>query len=218
MKIKKYSVVASVIALLLVFTACGADDTGNDNARNDLNTWDRPNNTNTAIPDDMAGDEFQNQNRTGTGTSGNQNTTGIGTDDNLNTGMRRPGRLTTSLGNLNNENSEEIARQIEELPEVNSASVVVNDNRAIVGIELRNNESQNEISSALRDRIEDMVRDTNDEIDEVSITADGEIFERIETMSNEMLNDTTGNFFERVGNEFDELIDAITPNLNRPNR
>lgn len=220
MKIKKYSIIALSIALLLTFAACAQDDTGTDNARNNnnLNTWDRPNNTNTTIPDDMTGDNFQNETRTGTGTSGNQNTTGIGTEDNLNTGMRRPGRLTTSLGNLNNENSEELARQIADLPEVNDATVVINDNRAIVGIELNNDERQTEISSALRSKIEDMVRDVNNDIDEVSITADGEIFDRIDELSTNMFDNTDNNdvdFFESVGQQFDDLIDAITPNVNR---
>lgn len=217
MKIKKYSVIAVAIALVFSFTACTQDNTGTDNARNNnLNTWDRENNTNTALPDDMTGDGFQNQNRTGTGTSGNQNTTTPGQDseNNLNTGMRRPGRLTTSLGNLNNENSEELANQISDLPEVERASVVVNDDRAVVGIELRNNERQSEISSALRSKIEDIVRDVNNDIDDVSITADGEIYDRIDTMATDML-DYDGDFFERMGDQFDELLDAITPNTNR---
>lgn len=215
MKIKKLSVLVLAIALLAV-TACAQDNTGNDSARNNnLDTWDRTN-TNTSIPDDMTGDGFQGQNRTGTGTSGNQNTT---TQDNapnnrLNSGMTRPGRLTTSLGNLNNQNSEELARQISDLPEVERASVIVNENRAIVGIELRNNQRQTEISSALRNRIEDMVKDVNEEIDEVSITADGEIYDRIDTMATDML-DYDGNFFEEMGNAFDDLLDAITPNSNR---
>lgn len=215
MKIKKISVLVLAIALF-TFTACAQDNTGNDNARNNnLDTWDRTN-TNTSIPDDMTGDGFQSQNRTGTGTSGNQNTTtpGHNPDNSLNSGMRRPGRLTTSLGNLNNQHSEGLARQISDLPEVERASVVVNENRAIVGIELRNNQSQTEISSALRNRIEDMVRDTNNEINEVSITADGDIYDRIDTMSTDML-DYDGDFFENMGHQFDELLDAITPNTNR---
>lgn len=215
MKIKKYSVIAIAIALVLSFTACAQDNTGNDNARNNtLNTWDRPN------TDDMTNDDLMGQNRTGTGMSGNHNTTGIGQNqnqdpgNNLNTGMTRPGRLTTSLGNLNNENSEELARRISDLPEVERASVVVNENRAIVGIELRNNQRQTEISSALRSRIEDMVRDVNSDIDEVSITADAEIYDRIDTMATDML-DYDGDFFERMGDAFDELLDTITPNANR---
>lgn len=213
MKIKKYSVIALAIALVLSFTACVQDNTGNDNARNNsLNTWDRPNNNNT---DGMTGDDLMGQNRTGTGTSGNQNTTtGQDPGNNLNTGMTRPGRLTTSLGNLNNDNSEELSRQISDLPEVERASVIVNENRAVVGIELRNNQRQTEISSALRSRIEDMVRDVNNDIDEVSITADGEIYERIDTMATDML-DYDGDFFERMGDAFDELLNTITPDANR---
>lgn len=224
MKIKKYSVVlALAMSLVLIFTACAAEDYDNDNARRN-NIDNAGNNMNNTLPGDMTGNNSQGQNRTGTGTSGNQNRTGNGlgtddvADDNLNTGMRRPGRLTTSLGNLNNENSEDLSRQISDLPEVNEASVVINDNRAIVGIELRNNQRQTEISSALRNRIEDMVMDVNRDIDEVSITADGEIYDRIQTMSNDMLKDTRGNFFETIGSQFDDLIDAITPNLNNRNR
>ena len=224
MKIKKYSVVlALAMSLVLIFTACAAEDYDNDNARRN-NMDNAGNNMNNTLPGDMTGNNSQGQNRTGTGTSGNQNRTGNGlgtndvADDNLNTGMRRPGRLTTSLGNLNNENSEDLSRQISDLPEVNEASVVINDNRAIVGIELRNNQRQTEISSALRNRIEDMVMDVNRDIDEVSITADGEIYDRIQTMSNDMLKDTRGNFFETIGSQFDDLIDAITPNLNNRNR
>lgn len=218
MKIKKYSVIALAIALALSFTACMQDDTGNDNARNnDFNAMDDTN-RNTALPNDMTVDGFEGQNRTGTGMSGNQNTTRTDDTGNLNTGMRRPGRLTTSLGNLGNEGSDELARQISDLPEVDHASVVINDNRAIVGIKLMSNQKQTEISSALRSRIEDMVRDVNDNIDEVSITADGEIYDRIEDLSSNMLDDGNNNdtdFFERVGQQFDELIDAITPNMNR---
>ena len=224
MKIKKYSVVlALAMSLVLIFTACAAEDYDNDNARRN-NMDNAGNNMNNTLPGDMTGNNSQGQNRTGTGTSGNQNRTGNGlgtddvADDNLNTGMRRPGRLTTSLGNLNNENSEDLSRQISDLPEVNEASVVINDNRAIVGIELRNNQRQTEISSALRNRIEDMVMDVKRDIDEVSITADGEIYDRIQTMSNDMLKDTRGNFFETIGSQFDDLIDAITPNLNNRNR
>lgn len=209
MKIKKYSIViALAMSLLLVFTACAVDDTGNENARRN-NMDNAGNNMNNTIPGDMTGDGFQNENP-----DRNAGGTDEGLNQNQNTGMTRPGRLTTSLGNLNNENSENLSRQISDLPEVNEASVVINDNRAVVGIQLTNNQRQNEISSALRNRIEDMVRDTNREIDDVSITADDEIYGRIETMSNEMLNDTSGNFFQTIGNQFDELIDAITPNLN----
>lgn len=216
MKINKIKLIAISVALLFSMAACAQDNTGTDNARN--NAWDRQNNTNTTIPDDMTGDGFgqQGQDRTGTGTSGNQNTEVPGNDpgNNLNSGMRRPGRLTTSLGNLNNRNSEELAKQISDLPEIERASVVVNENRTIVGIELKNNERQTEISSALRSRIEDMVRDVNNDIEEVSITADEELYNRVDTMATDML-DYDGDFFERMGDAFDDLLDTITPNSRR---
>lgn len=216
MKINKIKLIAISVALLFSMAACAQDNTGTDNARN--NAWDRQNNTNTTIPDDMTGDGFgqQGQDRTGTGTSGNQNTEVPGNDpgNNLNSGMRRPGRLTTSLGNLNNRNSEELSKQISDLPEIERASVVVNENRTIVGIELKNNERQTEISSALRSRIEDMVRDVNNDIEEVSITADEELYNRVDTMATDML-DYDGDFFERMGDAFDDLLDTITPNSRR---
>lgn len=216
MKINKIKLIAISVALLFSMAACAQDNTGTDNARN--NAWDRQNYTNTTIPDDMTGDGFgqQGQDRTGTGTSGNQNTEVPGNDpgNNLNSGMRRPGRLTTSLGNLNNRNSEELAKQISDLPEIERASVVVNENRTIVGIELKNNERQTEISSALRSRIEDMVRDVNNDIEEVSITADEELYNRVDTMATDML-DYDGDFFERMGDAFDDLLDTITPNSRR---
>lgn len=128
-----------------------------------------------------------------------------------NTGINNNTNLSTSLGNMNT-NSRDLARRISALPEVTSASVVTSNNNAVVGLKLRNNQN---LGAALRQRIETIVRDTNNGITNVSITTDPNLFTRIQNMSNGMTN---GNMMNNIGTEIDDLIRRITPNTTNTNR
>lgn len=128
--------------------------------------------------------------------------------NNLNNGMVRNNTMTTSLGNRNTQ-ARDLAKRISNLPEVDSASVVLNDNNCIVGVDLKG--TNNTISTSLRQKIENMVKDTNNiNTNNVSITSDPDLITRVKTLSNGMTN-TVGNDVNNFTNDFEELIRDIVP-------
>jgi len=137
-----------------------------------------------------------------------------GLNDGYNTGLDNNGvnnNLSTNSGNMNI-NANELARKITTLPEVSSCSVATHNNNAVVGLKLSNNQS---LGASLRQRIETMIRDTNSNINNVSITTDPNLFTRIQNMSNGMTN---GNVTNTIKNDFEDLMRSITPNTNNITR
>ena len=213
MKTKKLVVIAIGVAILIGIAGCTPQDTGlNDNNR--LNTRINQNNS----WDDNGMNGMNDNGMTGNGLDNTGNNTGMNGMDNLNNGMTRNNRMTTSLGNLNT-NASEIARKIGNLPEVDSASVVLTNDTAVVGVDLKGTNANNNIGTALRQKIEKMVKDeTNNEITEVSITSDPDLFTRIRTMSTNMNNKNQGTMGNQIMNDIEQLIRDITPNgMNRTN-
>lgn len=212
MKIKRLTVIALGLVVLMSIAACTPQDTGFNN-QNRLQTR-------------------VNQNRLNENTNWNNNDRMIdnlddGTNTNLNTGMvrgntgtmRNNNNMTTSLGNLNN-SSREIARKIAALPEVEDATVVLHNDTALVGVNLNgnnnNNNNNNNISAALRNKIENMVKDNNNNtknIKNVSITADPDMIDRITNISSGMTNQV-GNDVRDFTNDIEELIRDIVPGGN----
>lgn len=210
MKTKKLVVIAIGVAILIGIAGCTPQDTGlNDNNKlntrlNQNNSWD-DNGMN-----DMTGNGLNTGNNTGIN--------GVNGMDSLNNGMTRNNRMmTTSLGDLNT-NASDLARKIGNLPEVDSATVVLTNDTAVVGVDLKGTNTNNNIGTALRQKIERMVKDeTNNGITEVSITSDPDLFTRIRTMSTGM-NRNTGTMGEEITNDIQQLIRDITPNgMNRTN-
>lgn len=202
MKTKKLVVIAIGVAILIGIAGCTPQDTGLRDT-NRLNTQTRLNNS------------WDNNGMTGNGLDSTGNNTGIngvnGMNDNLNNGMTRNNRMTTNLGDLNT-NASDLARKIGNLPEVDSATVVLTNDTAVVGVDLKGTNTNNNIGTALRQKIDKMVKDeTNNGIKEVSITSDPDLFTRIKTMSTGM-NRNTGTMGEEISNDIKQLIRDITPN------
>lgn len=133
------------------------------------------------------------------------NNTGFNNTGLSNTGLNTNTNLSTSLGNVNT-NASELARRIGTLPEVASATCATSNNKAVVGLKLRNNQA---LGASLRQRIETMVRDTNRNITNVSITTDPSLFTRIQNLSS---GATTGHPTQNINTEVEDLIRRITPN------
>lgn len=134
----------------------------------------------------------------------------FGSDNNLNDGMTRPNpNLSTNIGNTNNI-STTLSRKIKDLPEVDDANVIVNQDTAVVGISLRGN-TQGTMTNALRDKIERIVKDSNKGVKNVSITTEPELFKRIRTMSRDV---DLGNPIKEFGDEIKDLIRRISPRTN----
>ena len=215
MKTKKLVVIAIGVAILIGIAGCTPQDTGlNDNNRlntrlNQNNSWDNNGWDNNGM-NDMTGNGLDS-------TGNNTGINGVNGMDSLNNGMTRNNRMTTSLGDLNT-NASDLARKIGNLPEVDSATVVLTNDTAVVGVDLKGTNTNNNIGTALRQKIERMVKDeTNNGITEVSITSDPDLFTRIRTMSTGM-NRNTGTMGNEIRNDIEQLIRDITPNgMNRTN-
>lgn len=207
MKTKKFTLLALSLVLLLTIAACAPTDTDDAGFNNRLGTQTR-----------IGQNNWRDNNISGTNDGMLDNGMGMNNDFN-------DGRLNNRIDNMGN-NANELARRIGALPEVERAAVAISGNRAVVGLSLNNgnnginglnNDVNNglnngQISSALRQRIETMVKEANRNITEVSITADEDLFDRIQNMSN-------GNgFFNTLENDFEDLFRTITPGNNINNR
>lgn len=140
-------------------------------------------------------------------------------DPNLNNGMTRPngnldmGMDTENRGNTNkmvtmNKDANKIAKNITALNEVNKANVLITENEAVVGVNLRGN-TQGTMTNDLRQKIEKIVKQENKSIDKISITTDPNLVTRINTMTTNIGN---GNIVDNFAEEVKDLIRKITPN------
>lgn len=210
MKTKKLIVIALGLVILTSLAACTPRDTGLNNNLDRMSTQTRINqNTNW---DNLNGNGMDSMMNDGF----NTNTT------NLNNGMMR-NNMTTSMGNLNTKAST-LARKIGALPEVDRASVVLTSDTALVGVDLKGSNTNNtnlstnlsntttnngNISSALRTKIEKMVKDEVN-VKDVSITADPNLTTRIRNISSGMINQV-GNDMNTFTNDIEQLIRDIVP-------
>lgn len=107
----------------------------------------------------------------------------------------------------NTERANRIVKKVTELNEVNRASVLVNNNTAIVGINMRNN-VEGELTRNLKQKVERIVKNTDNNIENVSITADPDLFTRITNMANQIGN---GQPLSGFAEQFEEILRRINP-------
>lgn len=220
MKINKIKFLAFGLIILVALSGCTPSNPGLNARNRNLSTQTRIGNngyndgwgaTNNGMMNDLGWNTTNNRFSTYTNPSGtNSNDFGTTNMDNLNTGMTRPNtNLSTSMGNLST-NANTIAQKIAALPEVSNASVVLSNNTAIVGCNLRGT-TQGTMTTALRQKIDKIVKDNAPNVTRVSVTSDPNLFTRIQNMSNGMRNGTMLNTFER---DVEDLWNRITPNRN----
>lgn len=113
--------------------------------------------------------------------------------------------------NNNMNNSRELARKIadrvEDIEGINRAYVLISGDTAIVGVNM-DNEAEGQIARDLKDRIERVVKKVDNDIDNVSITADPDLLTRIRNMFEDI---DEGNPIEGFANQFEEILRRITP-------
>jgi YhcN/YlaJ family sporulation lipoprotein len=104
-----------------------------------------------------------------------------------------------------------IAKRVADLPEVNDASVVIHENTALVGCDIRDNATNNAtntISNSLRQRIEAAVKVADKNIKNVSITSEPTVYNRIRTISTNVYDN--GNPISGFADEIRDMINRIT--------
>ncbi|SCX89195.1 YhcN/YlaJ family sporulation lipoprotein [Alkaliphilus peptidifermentans] len=115
----------------------------------------------------------------------------------------QPGEAMQDL----NIRADRIVNAVVKLEEVRSATVVITDNIALVGVSLTE-DTQGEVNTEVKKKIEDVVRRTDRNIERVSVSADPDIVQRIENISTEA---TRGRPLSGFGREIEELIRRMTP-------
>lgn len=208
MKINKIKILAFVLIILVAVVGCTPNDTGMNTRNRNLSTQTRINDTRWDTDRDNLNNMGQNDMWNNGRNYLNQNDmTNNDWENGLNNGMTRPNNNINARGDLNN-NANDIARKIADLPEVDKASVVLTNDTALVGCSLRGS-TQGTMTTSLRQKIKKIVKDTTANITNVSITTDPNLYNRIQTMSNDIGN---GNPIEGFAEEVRDLIRRITPN------
>lgn len=100
-----------------------------------------------------------------------------------------------------------IAQRVANLNEVNNCSVLLSGNSCIVGVDMKNN-IQGNMTTAVKQKIERTVKNTDNNIKNVSITADPDLFTRISTLATDIGN---GRPITGFANQFQEILRRITP-------
>ncbi|MCF6465646.1 YhcN/YlaJ family sporulation lipoprotein [Clostridium sp. Cult2] len=125
--------------------------------------------------------------------------------DNI-TDMNRTTPNNLGMNNLSTR-ANAIARRVANLNEVNRCSVLLSGNTAIVGIDMKNN-LQGKMTTALKQKIETTVKNVDNNITNVSITANPDLFTRISNMARDIRDGRPISGFAR---EFQEILRRITP-------
>ncbi|MDR5658020.1 YhcN/YlaJ family sporulation lipoprotein [Serpentinicella sp. ANB-PHB4] len=123
-------------------------------------------------------------------------------------GNQQPNNDMTGVGDLSSR-ADTIADAVTDLPEVDSATVLITDNTAIVGITTMDDTmGDNNVGQNLQNDVERVVREADREIDRVSVTTDPDLFTRIENIANET---GQGRPLSGFGTEIEEILRRITP-------
>lgn len=111
--------------------------------------------------------------------------------------------LTNNVNNMST-NANKIAKRVAALKEVNNASVVINGDTAIVGIE--SNMKNNNISSNLKQKIEAAVKAGDKNIKNIKITSDSDITNRLKTMTTQL---NEGNPISEFTRDIEDILERI---------
>lgn len=109
----------------------------------------------------------------------------------------------------NNEMAEMLADKINRMEEINSATVVLSDKRAWVGVDLKANTSD-KLTDEVKNKITDTVKNTDRSIDTVYVTADADTVTRLRNIARDTAN---GKPISGFLDQLDEIGKRITPSM-----
>lgn len=188
-KFNKFSIVLLIILMITTISiGCQPEDEpdqGNDgdiddNEDIDDNDNDIIDDAEEDVDDDMNGNDDDNDDMNGN-------------DDDMN----------------GNGEGEDISNDIVGMDGVNDATVVIRDQTAIIGVDAVD-ATDGEVSEELRQEIESRVRETNENINEVYISSEPDLFDRIDVVAQDI---RAGDPIDEFTDELDDLVDALTPDL-----
>jgi len=180
-------------------TRIGIDNNNNALRRNNRNDTDLNDNNMGNITDDSIGREDTMERNRLRNNIVNNGLNNNNFNNNLNTDMNNNGN--------NVELSRRIADRVEDIQGVNKAYVLISGNTAIVGVDMDNN-AEGQVTRNLKQKIEKAVKRVDNDIDNVSVTADPDLLTRIQNMFEDM---DKGNPIRGFTDEFQEILRRITP-------
>jgi len=180
-------------------TRIGIDNNNNALRRNNRNGTDLNDNNMGNITDDSIGREDTMERNRLRNNIVNNGLNNNNFNNNLNTDMNNNGN--------NVELSRRIADRVEDIQGVNKAYVLISGNTAIVGVDMDNN-AEGQVTRNLKQKIEKAVKRVDNDIDNVSVTADPDLLTRIQNMFEDM---DKGNPIRGFTDEFQEILRRITP-------
>ncbi len=138
-------------------------------------------------------------------------------DDGINRGIGTPDNNITTPGNMGGtgidgnlmDRADKIVDAVVKLDEIQSATVVISEKTAVVGVNLKDSKTA-EVDRELEKKVEDTVKKADSRIDRVAVTTDPDLFTRIENIAKET---GRGRPLSGFGREIEEIIRRITPKV-----
>ena len=130
-------------------------------------------------------------------------------NNNINNNLNNDIRNDNMARNTATSRADKIAKKVSNLNEVNNATVVISGNTALVGINMKNN-LEGKMTNNLKNKVEKIVRDTDNNIKNVSVTADADLYKRLSNMARDV---RTGKPVSGFAKEIQEILRRITPSM-----
>jgi len=109
-------------------------------------------------------------------------------------------------GNLSSR-AEKIANEVAKMKEVDTATVVITGNTAMVGVQF-DKQYKGEMTTKLKEMIDNRVKKVDKDIDNVAVTAEPDLFSRIKTLASDIEN---GKPLTGFVQEIQEILNRINP-------
>ncbi len=100
-----------------------------------------------------------------------------------------------------------IIREVESIKDVRRAAVVITERTALVGIDLTSG-TKGKLNNQIKREVEDAVKRADKDITRVSVTADPDVFTRIQNIARDI---DKGRPLSGFGREIEEIMRRITP-------
>ncbi len=126
-------------------------------------------------------------------------------NNNMNRNMNNDNNMNTDLSYR----ADTIANKVANLKEVNDCTVIISGNTAIVGVDMKNQVEGN-LTTDLKKKIENTVRNADKDIRNVTVTADADLFQRIQNIGRDIRG---GKPISGFGEEIEEIIRRVTPSM-----
>jgi spore cortex protein len=215
MKWKTLMVTATLSTMLLA--ACGTDNANDTAMRNQDNTLRNVNynpNNNNGYPNSNNNYGYPNGNdNVMNGADRNNNRdhiTNRNNNDGINVNNRNNNRMNVNNRNDNQNRmavADKAADKIVSMREVDQANVIVTDNNAYVAAKLANHNG-NRLEKDIENKISDVVKSTDQNIDNVYVSVNPDFYERTTSYANDIRNGRPiAGFFD----EFNTLVRRVFP-------